>query len=273
MTNFTDQDYERARKMAEVTSLAALMKSNARLKKHAAVAQKAVPNQDYAGPEGEVVTKFSKKNIITKDSKVYVVFDFLVDGTVSGQEKYASHRIGILHGLVDSEYATMEQELERMYCNIQKMGVKTADRPTEDIDKEIDSLRGQSFKIRCTKSKKNGKMYFDIIGHVDDEQDYSGGEVETADEDVPVDEPEVEADGDDEWQEELAEDEEPESEVDAAEYNPSDWVGYDVQYKPAKSPKPLTFKVVDADDDAGTVVLERDGKQIKKVKFTDLILP
>ena len=79
---------------------------------------------------------------------------------------------------------------------------------------------------------------------------------------------------DDEWSEELAEDEDVPAEEDAeAEFNPSDWVGFEVSYKPSKSPKALTFKVVDADDDAGTVVLERDGKKIKNVKFDDLILP
>jgi hypothetical protein len=31
--------------------------------------------------------------------------------------------------------------------------------------------------------------------------------------------------------------------------------------------------VLEADDESGTVVLERDGKKIKNVKFTDLILP
>jgi 3-oxoacyl-(acyl-carrier-protein) synthase len=97
-----------------------------------------------------------------------------------------------------------------------------------------------------------------------DDQDYSTAE----DGEAP------EADAEEEWTEELAEEPEAADEEDAdAEFNPSDWVGFDVQYKSPKSPKPLEFKVVEADDEAGTVVLERDGKKIKNVKFTDLILP
>jgi len=282
MTNFTDSDFEKAKQMAEPTSLAALMKSNARMKKHAAVAAKAVPKQDYAGPEGEVVVLFSKKVIVTKDGANYVIFDFNVDGTVEGQEKYASHRIGILFGLADSEYATLEQRLEELYCLIQIMGVKTVDaagkpRSIEDIDKDIDALKQKQFKVRCTKSKKNGKMYFDVIGRADeDDADYSGDTVVDDDDSVEyTDEDTVlsETDDENEWAEEEAEAEAEEAEADASEYNPSDWISFEVEYKPAKAPRPLVFTVVDADDDAGTVVLDREGKKIKNVPFADLILP
>ena len=52
--------------MAEVSSLAQLMKANARLKKHAEVAKKTVANKDYTGPVGEVVTTFQRDRKSTR---------------------------------------------------------------------------------------------------------------------------------------------------------------------------------------------------------------
>ena len=250
----------------EVTSLAALMKSNARLKKHVDVAKKTTPQQDYNGPPGEVIVKFNRNNIITKDGNTYYILDFTVDGTVAGQEQYNGHRIGILHGLTDSQYRTAEQGLDNLMCDLQLMGIDTKDLTLDQIDAGVKSTVGKSILMRVVRRKDGKGNNFYIGGLVADadDQDYSTPEADEA----------PEADAEEEWTEELAEEPEAADEEDAdAEFNPSDWIGFEVDYKPAKAPKAMTFKVLEADDESGTVVLERDGKKIKNVKFTDLILP
>jgi len=252
----------------EVTSLAALMKSNARLKKHVEVAKKTTPQQDYNGPPGEVIVKFNRSNIITKDGNTYYILDFKVDGTVAGQEQYNGHRIGILRGLTDSQYRTAEQGLDDLMCDFQLMGIDTKDLTLDQIDTGVKATVGKSILMRVVRRKdgKGNNFYIGGLAADAEDQDYSTAEDGEA--------PEADAEADEEWSEELAEEPEAADEEDAdAEFNPSDWVGFEVDYKPAKSPKALTFKVLEADDEAGTVVLERDGKKIKNIKFTDLILP
>jgi hypothetical protein len=248
----------------EVTSLAALMKSNARLKKHVEVAKKTTPQQDYNGPPGEVIVKFNRNNIITKDGNTYYILDFKVDGTVAGQEQYNGHRIGILHGLTDSQYRTAEQGLDNLMCDLQLMGIDTKDLTLDQIDAGVKATVGKSVLMRVVKRKDGKGNNFYIGGLAADagEQDYSTPETDEA--------PEA-AEADEEWSEELAE--EAEAGEEEAEFNASDWIGFEVSYKPAKAPKALAFQVVDADDKDNTVTLERDGKKIKNVKFTDLILP
>ena len=251
----------------EVTSLAALMKSNARLKKHVEVAKKTTPQQDYAGPPGEVITKFSRNNIITKDGKTYYILDFKVDGTVAGQEQYNGHRIGILHGLNDETYRTAEQGLDNLMCDLQLMGIDTKDLSLDQIDAAVKASVGKDVTIRVVKRKDGKGNNFRIVGLAADaeDQDYSSLEATEGSDDAA-----------DEWSEELEEAaaEEADDTADDAEdeFNPSDWIGFEVDYKPAKSPKALTFKVVAADDATGAVTLERDGKKVK-AKFADLILP
>jgi hypothetical protein len=121
--------------------------------------------------------------------------------------------------------------------------------------------------IRVVKRKdgKGNNFYIAGLAAEADDQDFSSPEDTEATDDVS-----------DEWSEELEEAaaEEADDTADAAEaeFVPSDWVGFEVDYKPAKSPKALTFKVIAADDDAGTVTLERDGKKVK-ANYADLILP
>lgn len=269
MNNFTTSDWKKAVQMAEVTSLAQLMKANARLKKHVEVAKKATGNRDFNGDPGEYITKFKGPAIITKDGKTYYILEFTVDGSVAGQEKHNGARIGVFHSLNDSDRNTLEQALDRLMVDIQCLGIPTADLTTEQIDAELKTLINGQFKIRVVHNKKKDGYYFNIIGHVDNDEDYSAPEDTEAEQEEVVEDAPV---SDDEWSEELAEDEPAEEDAED-EFNPSDWIGFEVTYKPAKSPKPMAFQVIEADDDAGTVTLERGGKSIKNVKFDDLILP
>jgi len=246
---------EKENEMAEVSSLAQLMKANARLKKHAEVAKKTVAVRDYAGPAGEVVTTYQKVAIISKDGKIYVILDFKVDGSVSGQEDWNSARIGILHGLNDDDRSTAEQKLDYLMMDIQKLGIDTASLTLEQIDAALKGLQGKSVKIHAVPGKKDkSKLYYNIIGLAAAAETPSFSSEES----------------EDEWQEELAEagEEAAEETTEAsdADYNPSDWVGYEVTYKNK------TVKVVDADDDDGTVTLEWNGKKIT-VAFSDVTLP
>ena len=242
---------QKENEMAEVSSLAQLMKANARLKKHAEVAKKTVAVRDYAGPAGEVVTTYQKVAIISKDGKTYVILDFKVDGSVAGQEDWNGARIGILHGLNDDDRSTVEQKLDYLMMDIQKLGIDTASLTLEQIDAALKGLQGKSVKIRAVPGKKDkSKLYYNIIGLAAAAETPSFSSEES----------------EDEWQEELAEAGEESAEASDADYSPSDWVGYEVTYKGKN------VKVVDADDDDGTVTLEWNGKKIT-VAFSDVTLP
>lgn len=252
--------------MAEVTSLAQLMKANARLKKHAEVAKKTVAQRDYTGPLGDVITTFQKVSIITKDGKIYVILDFKVDGSIPGQEDHNGARIGILHGLNDDDYGTIEVYQERLMMDIQRLGVKTADLSIDQIDAALKSLQGKQVTIRVVAGKKDKtKRYFNIVG-------VATG-LEAPEFSSEIDEGEPEAEG--EWDNELADPEAAEEEdaLTPADYNPSDWIGFEVEYKASRSPIPLSYKVIGADDDKRTLELERDKKKFKDIPFDSVILP
>jgi hypothetical protein len=210
-----------------------------------------------------VIARFNRNNIVTKDGNTYYILDFKVDGTVAGQEQFNGHRIGILHGLNDSQYRTAEQGLDNLMCDLQLMGIDTKDLTLDQIDAGVKSTIGKSILIRVVKRKdgKGNNFYIGGLAADAEDQDYSSSETSEA----------AEPEAEDDWSDELSE--EAEAGEEEAEFNASDWIGFEVSYKPAKSPKALAFQVVDADDEANTVTLERDGKKIKNVKFTDLILP
>jgi hypothetical protein len=157
-------------------------------------------------------------------------------------------------------------------CDLQLMGIDTKDLSLDQIDAAIKSTIGKDIMIRVVKRKdgKGNNFYIAGLAAEADDQDFSSPE-DTEGDSADVD------DTTDEWSEELEEAaaEEADDTADAAEaeFAPSDWVNFDVQYKAPKTPKPLEFKVVDADDDKGTVTLERQGKKLKNVPFKDLILP
>lgn len=269
--------------MAEANnSIAALMKANARLKKNVEVAKKVVARKDYSGPAGDVITKFTAKSCVTLDSIPCVILEFRVDGEVPGQEHYNGERIAIFNKFQDDDYGTIESRQAEFFERVQLLGIDTRSMTLEQVDKALDELRKDSPAIVIRVVKKAGKganasktyTNFFINGlaaPATDDVDYSTETDEAPADDVVADETD---DASDEWSEELEEAEaDAVAETDAAEYNPSDWIQFQVSYKPPKAPKPLEFTVVAADDEAGTVTLEKNGKTIKNVKFTDLILP
>lgn len=265
--------------MAETNnSIAALIKSNARLKKNAAVAKAVVARKDYSGPAGDIICKFTLKSVVTIQDNPCVILEFKVVGDVPGQEDHNGERIAIFNKFYDDDYGSVESRQAEMFERIQLMGIDTKTLTMEQIDKELDNLRspdGELISIKCVKKPgKNqnvGKIFTNyFINGVakagEESPDYSEGE-KGADE--------VVADSDDEaneWDEELNDDEGVEA-TDSDELTPCDWVGFEVEYKPAGAKGLLKFEVIDADDEAMTVTLKRGKKTITDVAYDKLVLP
>ena len=268
-------------------SLKELMKKNARLRKAAETAKKTPPTGGglnlYNGPAGDIICKLAGLRMISKDSNTYVTLDFTVDGMEAGQEKHGGQRIGIMRAMQDSEQTTAEEELNRLFSDIQRLGIETADLSLEQIDEAVAEAVGCRFTIAAVPRKKDtSKLNFYINGPASaglEDVDYSSSEPDEAEEvepepvketkpkrgkAKPAPEPDPEPESD-EWEEEEAASEE--DEVAA-----SDWIGQTVQYKPKGAPKLLEFVIVAADDEEGSVMIERGGKKLK-VMFDALTLP
>ena len=273
---------QRSDEMAE-NDIFALMKANKRMAKNVAVAKKVVAKKDYSGPEGEVVCHFAGQMAAVFDGVETGILRFTVDGGTPGQEDYNGERIGLFFRFQDDEQygRTVESVQAEFFEAVQLLGVDTISLSEAEIKKAMEALvkNRTPIKIRVTKKKGKGanssKTYtnFRIVGVAQaerDEPDYSDAgddviEDEYADDNIPADD--VEPDFSDD-----AEPETDDAEPAADDYNPSDWIDFEVSYKPKSAPKPLVFKVVAADDETGEVTLERNGKKVK-AKYADLILP
>jgi hypothetical protein len=274
-------------------SLKDLMKKNARLRKAAEVAKKTPPTGGglnlYNGPAGDVICKFAGMRQIEKDGNVYVTLDFTVDGMEPGQEKHGGQRIGLMRGLQDSNNTTAEEELNRLFGDIQRLGLETADMALEQIDDAVAGLAGGRYTIAAV-TRKNDKtrLNFYLNGPAtagSSDPDYSSSETDEGVEAEPEPEPvkptrgkkakakaapEPEPAAEDDWSDEL--DDAAADDEDAGSVSCSDWIGQTVQYKPKGAPKLLDFVIVAADDEEGSVIIERAGKKLK-VMFDALTLP
>jgi hypothetical protein len=277
---------------SQVTSLAALMKSNATLRAASVTAKKTVTQRDFTGPAGDYICIFKGTNIILKDGKTFFIVKMAVDGSVEGQGEFNGAAMDIVHGLYDDDRSSAGDKLARLFQDIQRLGIDTADASLEQIDESLQAIVNKHVAMRAVMSQKGDRMYFNIRGLAQasrEEQDYStppeeapaapakksGRRTKAEPAPAPVQadnddwndaEPEVQTSDDDDWGDELAQD--AASEETEQTYKPSDWIGYNLFYKPKNAPKPLEFKVIDADDESGMVVLERDGRRIK-AKYDD----
>lgn len=263
-------------------SLAQLIANNASLKKHVEVARKTVANRDFNGPPGEYVCSFGGLMCREKDSVPFVRIQFKVNGGVEGQEDFNGADMTVLHYIKDSEKRTANQVLESLMQDLQRMGINTPNLDFNDISKAADALTGEDFTIRYVKKSTSKRGYFNIVGPVhshpevaeestDEDGDEWGEEVaeatETEEDDIPFGE---EQEGDDEWDTEDESGDEEEGE----EYKPSDYIGEEVQWKPPRAKKLSTCTIHDADDEAGTVILSRNGKVYgTPVPFDDVTFP
>lgn len=244
---------------AEIKSLTDLMKANANLKKASATAKKADPNSrgggfnDYTGPDGEIVCLFDNIRYINTDKGFFVTLNFTVDAKTDGQKQFAGQRCSIMHSLNDTDRQTAAQGLERYYMDLQLMGIHTPSLSESQIDDALTDVKGMQFKLRAVTGKRDAnRKFFNIIGIISDmEHDYSDDSSSETEE----------------WEQETKA---PEQDAPDAEVMPSEYLGYECSYRPPKAVKALTFVIVDADDEAMTVTLEREGKKLKNVKWDDL---
>lgn len=269
------------KKLDGSVSLAQLIAKHASLKKHAEVARKTVANRDFNGPPGEYVCSFGGLMCREKDSVPFVRIQFKVNGGVEGQEDFNGADMTVLHYIKDSEYRTANQVLDNLMQDLQRMGINTPNLDFNDISKAADAMVGADFTIRYVKKSGSARGYFQIVGPLhsisvaklatDEDGDEWDEEVaeatETEADDIPFGE---EQEGDDEWDTEDESGDEEEGE----EYKPSDYIGEEVQWKPPRAKKLSTCTIHDADDEAGTVILSRNGKVYgTPVPFDDVIFP
>lgn len=285
--------------MAEPSnSIAALMKNNARLKRNVEVAKKVVARKDYSGPAGEVVVRFAAKVVLMIESVPAVILEFRVDGDVPGQADYNGERISIFHKFQDDQWNTVESVQARLYEDLQLMGLDTISMTTEEVDKALDAMKKASphFTMRVIKKKGKGanasKTYtnYRLVGLVaSQDDDYSSDDGlqgdatddttdnddvdDLPDDDDTTDSDTTDDDDDDEWEDELSTDDVPSDDAASTEYQPTDWIGYEVQYKPPKAVKAMKFMVTGADDKNQYVILERNGKKTGDIPYADIILP
>lgn len=267
-------------------SLAQLIANNASLKKHAEVARKTVAIRDFNGPPGEYICSFNGLMCRTKDDVPFVRIQFKVNGGIEGQEDFNGADMTVLHYIKNSDKRTANQVLESLMQDLQRMGINTPDLDFDAISKAADALIGTGFTIRYVKKSSSKRGYFQIIGPVhsrpevagaptDEDGDEWGEEVaeatETEADDIPFGE---EQEGDDEWDTDDESGDEDEDEVEDEIYKPSDYIGQEVQWKPPRAKKLATCTIHDADDEADTVILSRNGKVYgKPVPFNDLTFP
>ena len=258
-----------------------LMAKNARLRAAQETARTSVANREFVGPDGDYVCRFMGMRNATANGVDYSVLQFRVDGSVSGQGEYDGMSIDLMYYFNNHEKYPDSDKLADLMVSLQKMGVDTPNLTIEEIDEQTEGLRLSHSTLRVKKGK-NGRVNFSVVGvanneasdyssdNSDDGNEWEDEEAEASKDDVNQDDiPFGDDDTEDDW-----DDDSEDSEDDEGEYTPSDWTGYEVQWKPPRAKKLQTFIVHDADDDKRTVILSRDGKVYSKpVPFDDLTLP
>jgi len=253
-----------------------LMAKNARLRAAEETARTSVANREFVGPDGDYVCRFMGMRNATANGVDYSVLQFRVDGSVSGQGEYDGKSIDLMYYFNNHEKYPDSDKLADLMVSLQKMGVDTPNLTIEQIDEQTEGLRGSHFTLRVKKGK-NGRVNFSVVGVANNE--VSGYLSDNSDDDNEWEDEEAEASKDDANQDDIPfgddwDDDPQGSEDDGGEYTPSDWTGYEVQWKPPRAKKLQTFTVHDADDENRTVILSRDGKVYNKpVPFDDLTLP
>lgn len=263
--------------MVQITSLAQLMKSDKRLARNLEAAKNVQTNRNFVGPDGEYVCRFGGVSFAEKDGNPLVILRFKIDGSVDGQSAFNGASLDVIRGIQDSDWGKKEDEQSRLFADIQRLGVDTAGLEMADIDEVLGKMQGASVTIRA-KTGGTGRQRSYIVGIANSSiPDYSSPETSDDTSDEWSDEEAESNDSSDDsdvWEEDAEAVEEATGDTNSDLYDPSVWVGYEVQWTPPKAKKARTCVVASADDEAGTVVLSMDGKVYgKPVPFNDIILP
>lgn len=232
-------------------SMFAEMKKNARLKKNMEKAKTSTPDQDYDGPDGDMIGRFARCNTGSKDGVPYAMIILKV-ADVPGQEDFKGQELPMLYfKFVDSEWSTVEEVQGRFFEALQKCGINTSqdDGGIED-DIKLAQKNGTLVKTAVVTKGKYRNMYLNGL---------AGEALGTAKYDNTKDTDGVDA------------------VVDDADVLPSMWVGFPVTYGLSPGSELLPYIVTDADDVLFTVALkgvgDNEATELTNIPFTTLVFP
>lgn len=244
-------------------SLFDVIKNNAAMNRQLELAKKAAlpegtggQREKYEGPDGEFeCTLFTRSG--EKDGVPYAVFTYVVAGG-----EHANKELGIrFFKLCDTDNQTALQTLEKMMCDIQKLGIPTAGVPTADIESALQEVQ-KTRKVRVARVTSGKYVNVYLNGLVPEAVSGVSGTIPS--ESGPMDE--LDNGGPQEASESLTEGADGDGDV-----KPSDWVGFDVKYKTSPRATLKTYTVCGADDAAMTVDLkDAEGKTLEGIRFTSL---
>lgn len=233
-----------------------VINKDARLRKNMETAKKTVAVGEFNGPDGDYVCNLKRFTAYEKDNITSVIFEFR---TVEDGSEYGNKKIVIFIKLDDGPLYTAEEAQGLMFQYIQLMGIDT-DREQKEIESDLTALTDNETQIivrkKTTHKKKDGKAVeyknYSIIGVNESPVEVVNTET------VEATEPTTEVD---EWAEAEEVVEEVETVVKVETYKPSDYVGYDCQYKGKDC------SILEATDEDNTVVI-KDKKTGRKLKVT-----
>lgn len=254
------------------TSIFSSMKANKRLNVNMAKAKKAIAVREFDGPDGDYYARLSRLGDYTKDNVLNAVFEF----SITTEGEYAGQKAVIFFKFADNP--AMGKKVEDiqtdLFVMIQLLGIST-DQPEAAIDKELKKLIDDNTEIHL-RVKTNAKGYknWTVIGVAS-----AAGEVEqeayVTEDEVPPEVVEEPVATEEEWEEVPVDtpEEEPEAvpedepEPEAAEWKPSDWVGYEMLYKK------VPYTVIEAEDDTGKVKIRSAKGKEYRVAFDQMEAP
>lgn len=239
-----------------------IINKDARLRKNMETAKKTVAVGEFNGPDGDYVCNLKRFTAYEKDNITSVIFEFR---TVEDGSEYGNKKIVIFIKLDDGPLYTAEEAQGLMFQYIQLMGIDT-NRKQKEIESDLTALTDNETQIivrkKTTHKKKDGKSIdyknYSIIGVNESPIEVVNTESNTPFDDTNETLEAGEAAEVDEWGE--AEAAEPAAE-ETVTYKPSDYVGYDCQYKGKDC------EILEATDEDNTVVI-KDKKTGRKLKVT-----
>jgi len=212
---------------------------------------------------------------------------FVISGTVKEPEEFEGLRASVMHFISESQYATVEEKLEKLASDIQLLGGETDEADLDDLPNILADLveAGPHFFYNTSEFKRNDgsvsvSVFIQGLAEDWDEEDSEEEEPEEEaeedeeeyEEEYEEEEEEVEEDEEEEASEE--EDEEEEGEDEEAEEE-EDWEPEKAEiylYKATPRGKPQECKVTAVQKRAQTVNLQRlsDKKAFKGIEWDKL---
>jgi len=201
---------------------------------------------------------------------------FVISGTVKEPEEFEGLRASVMHFISESQYATVEEKLEKLASDIQLLGGETDGADLDELPTILGDLveAGPHFFYNTSEFKRNdGSVSVSVFiqGLADEWEDDEEEEPEEETEEEEEEEEEVEEDE----EEESSEDEEEEEEEEEEPEEDEDWEPEKAEiylYKATPRGKPQECKVTAVQKRAKTVNLQRlsDKKAFKGIDWDKL---